>query len=59
MGNKFAESYNRKNLVKGYAKWFGVDLNCALTKLQLAGTTIQGSHKHNQAVTYEGVYEFH
>ncbi len=42
---QFVETYTGKNLVKGYAKWFGVDLNCALTELQLAGITISGAEK--------------
>ena len=43
--NQFLETYNGKNLVKGYANWFGVDLNCALTELQLAGVTISEEEK--------------
>lgn len=31
------KSYTGKDLVKGYAKWFGVDLLCALAELKLCG----------------------
>lgn len=44
---KFAKDYNGKNIVKGYAKWFGVDLQCALTELQLAGIKINPQTKKN------------
>lgn len=37
IAKQWAETYEGKNVVKGYAKWFGVDLQCALTEVQLAG----------------------
>ena len=29
--------YPGRNVVRGYAKWFGVDLGCALKELQMLG----------------------
>ena len=34
------KTYNGKNIVKGYSKWFGVDLLCAITELRMAGEII-------------------
>ncbi|WP_394842860.1 hypothetical protein LZC95_38030 [Pendulispora brunnea] len=33
-------TFNGKNLVRGYAKWFGVDLGCALKELLLLGVAL-------------------
>lgn len=32
--------YAGKNVVRGYAKWFGVDLGCALKELQTLGVCL-------------------
>ena len=37
MAKKWLETYTGANLVKGYAKWFGVDRICALKELQMLG----------------------
>lgn len=34
---EWIKSYHGKDLVKGYARWFGVDWLCALKELKLAG----------------------
>jgi hypothetical protein len=39
-------SYNGKNIVKGYSKWFGVDLLCAITELRLIGETISKEYEN-------------
>ena len=31
---------NAKNIVKSYAKWYGVDLICAIAKLEILGRPI-------------------
>ena len=33
--------YTGKNVVRGYAKWFAVDLGCALKELQVLGVCIE------------------
>lgn len=33
-------TYRGKKVVRGYAKWFGVDLGCALKELQLLGVAL-------------------
>ena len=33
------KSYTGKNLVKGYAKWFGVDILCAMRELKFSGVS--------------------
>lgn len=33
-------TFNGKTVVRGYAKWFGVDLECALKELQLLGVQL-------------------
>ncbi|MCM3767746.1 hypothetical protein [Neobacillus niacini] len=42
---KWAEQYNGKNLAKGYSKWFGVDLLCAITELEMLGYQFKQSYK--------------
>jgi hypothetical protein len=37
---KWLASFTGKNVVRGYAKWFGVDLLCAAKELQLLGVPI-------------------
>ena len=32
---KWIEQYDGKNLAKGYSKWFGVDLICAIAELEI------------------------
>ena len=41
---KWAEQYNGKNLAKGYSKWFGVDLLCAITELEMLGYQFKQSY---------------
>lgn len=42
---KWAEQYNGENLVKDYSKWFGVNLLCAITELEMLGYQIKQSYK--------------
>jgi hypothetical protein len=37
---KWLASYDGKNVVRGYARWFGVDLLCAARELPLLGVKI-------------------
>jgi hypothetical protein len=34
------KSYNGKSVIKGYAKWFGVDKLCAIRELKILGVSI-------------------
>ena len=37
---KWRSGYCGKNLVRGYARWFGVDLVCAITELRMLGVDV-------------------
>jgi hypothetical protein len=47
LAKKWIMEYPGKNIVKGYARWFGVDWLCALAELKLAGVafTTEGEKK--------------
>lgn len=46
------KTYNGKNLVKGYAKWFGVDWLCALNELKLLGILFTPSAEQQILTSY-------
>lgn len=37
---EWMKNYTGKNIVKGYAKWYGVDLICAISELRIVGVNI-------------------
>lgn len=37
--------YGGKNIVRGYAPWFGVDLGCAIVELRLLGVDIDPEYE--------------
>ena len=37
---KWRSGYGGKNIVHGYARWFGVDLICAITELRMLGVAV-------------------
>jgi hypothetical protein len=37
--------YGGKNLVRGYARWFGVDLICAITELRILGVAVDPEYE--------------
>lgn len=37
--------YGGKNLVRGYARWFGVDLICAITELRMLGVAVDPEYE--------------
>jgi hypothetical protein len=41
----WVEDYKGKNVIVGYAKWFAVDLVCALVELRLLGVKIDQSRE--------------
>ncbi len=47
----WVEKYPGKNLVRGYARWFGVDLVCALTELRALGVKIDHEREKQIRVT--------
>ena len=36
----FLRKFSGKNVVRGYSRWFGVDLGCALKELQMLGVHV-------------------
>jgi hypothetical protein len=42
---KWIEQYNGKNIVKGYSNYFGVNLHCAITELEMIGIKVKSSYK--------------
>ena len=48
------ETYNGKNLIKGYAKWFAVDLLCALLELRMLGVEISAEREKQIRQTLKG-----
>jgi len=43
--NDWLQTYNGKNIVKGYSNWFGVDLICAILELRLVGMKISDEYE--------------
>ena len=39
------KKYTGKNIVKGYAKWYGVDLICAIKELKINGVEIDKEYE--------------
>lgn len=42
---KWRAGYGDKNIVRGYARWFGVDLLCAIVELRMLGVTVDAEHE--------------
>lgn len=40
VASSWIKEYNGKNIVSGYAKWFGVDKICAINELKIIGVII-------------------
>jgi hypothetical protein len=38
--------YGGKDLVRGYARWFGVDLLCAIVELRMLGVAVDAAREH-------------
>lgn len=38
------KTYTGKNIVRGYRKWFGVDMVCAIKELQLLGVKLDAAY---------------
>lgn len=46
--------YEGKNIVKGYSKWYGVDLLCAIRELRILGVKIDEERERQVKATLEG-----
>jgi hypothetical protein len=46
--------YEGKNIVKGYSKWYGVDLLCAIRELRMLGINIDEERERQVKATLEG-----
>jgi len=46
LSKEWIESYDGKNIVRGYAKWYGVDLLCAIEELRINGVTVDGEYEN-------------
>lgn len=42
---KWRSGYGGKNIVPGYARWFGVDLVCAIIELRMLGVAIDAEYE--------------
>lgn len=42
---EWVEKYEGKNIIKGYAKWYAVDLICAMNEVEMLGHSISESTK--------------
>jgi hypothetical protein len=42
---KWRSGYGGKNIVRSYARWFGVDLVCAIVELRMLGVAIDAEYE--------------
>jgi hypothetical protein len=42
---KWRAGYGGKNIVRGYARWFGVDLVCAIVELRMLGVAVDTEYE--------------
>jgi len=45
IAKKWIPNYSGKSIVKGYAKWFGVDLICTIKELRMIGVIVNESYE--------------
>ena len=50
---EWMENYRGKNMVRGYAKWYGVDLICAIRELRLNGILIDEDYEKKVRLSIE------
>lgn len=50
---KWLESFEGKNPIRGYSRWYGVDLLCAVAELQMLGVQLDRTHVEQIRVTME------
>ncbi len=47
----FLPTFSGKNIIRGYARWFGVDLACALAELQILGIELDPVYVQRLRIT--------
>ncbi|MHB8862415.1 MAG: hypothetical protein ACYC6N_08425 [Pirellulaceae bacterium] len=52
---RWVANYPGKNIVRGYHKWFGVDLLCAIAELRLLGVTVDRAYELQVRQTVDGL----
>ena len=45
LARQWLRDYSGNHIVKGYAKWYGVDLLCAITELRMNGIQISEEYE--------------
>jgi hypothetical protein len=50
---RWLETFDGKNVIRGYAKWFAVDLGCALKELPMLGVKLDPVYVERLKVTLE------
>jgi hypothetical protein len=50
----WVQKYEGKNIIRGYANWFGVDLLCAVIELRALGVSISAAREAEIKATIEG-----
>lgn len=48
---KWRAGYGGKHIVRGYARWFGVDLICAITELRMLGVAVDPEYETQLRLT--------
>jgi hypothetical protein len=56
-GKEWVKTFNGKNIIKGYAKWFGVDSICAITELKIIGVLIPENLENQIRKSYKSRIE--
>lgn len=50
---RWLASYGGKHVVRGYARWYGVDLFCAIKELRLLGVAVSQEYEREIRTTLE------
>lgn len=48
-------SYGGKNIVRGYARWYAVDLICAITELRMLGVAVAAEYEAQVRLTIANI----
>jgi hypothetical protein len=48
-------SYTGKNIVRGYARWYGVDLLCAIVELRMLGVAVAAEYEAQVRLTIASI----
>jgi len=50
---EWIKTYDGKNIVRGYSKWYGVDLLCAIKELRVNGVTVDEEYEEKVRLSIE------